>query len=258
MPRYSLNLGFFFTDRPLTERFAAAQEAGFTAVEFFWPSGVPTEDIVAAQRAHGLEVVLFNMDEGDYANGDRGFSGDPARIDGWRQSLIAALDLAEAVNCPRINALTGNAITPEDRDRQLDCVVENLRWAAPLAAERGIELLLEPLNAATHPTYLCRRTDEALALMERVGAPNVRLQYDVYQAQRGEGDIVATIQAHLAAISHIQIADSPSRAAPGTGELNFDFILGQIDAMGYEGRVGLEYTPDGDDPLAWLPRELRG
>ncbi len=200
------------------------------------------------------------MDEGDYAAGERGFVGDPDRRADWRASLMAALDLATAVQCPRINALTGNALSPDRREEQLDCIVENLAWAAPLADERGVALLLEPLNAATHPDYLCRTTREALALMDRVGAPNVLLQYDVYQAQRGEGDIVATIRATLDRIAHIQIADAPSRAAPGTGELNFPYILSEIDAAGYRGYVGLEYqpAPPPADPFAWLPREQRG
>ena len=260
MPRYSASLGFFFTDVPLVQRFALARDAGFRAVEFFWPADDDPSDIARAREAAGIDVVLFNMDEGDYAGGERGFLGNPDRRDAWRASLMTALDLAEAVGCPRINALTGNALSPDRRAEQLDCIVENLAWAAPLAAERGVALLLEPLNAATHPDYLCRRTSEALELIDRVGMPNVALQYDVYQAQRGEGDIVATIRGTLDRISHIQIADAPSRAAPGTGELNFPYILGEIDASGYAGFVGLEYqpAPAPADPFSWLPFDQRG
>lgn len=257
MPRYSLSLGFFYTELPLEHRFQAARDAGFTAVEFFWPDSPNPTALARAREEAGVEVVLFNMDEGDYAQGERGFAGDPRRVSEWRTSLEAALELAAAVACPRINALTGNEIAPGDRARQLECVVENLRWAAPLAADIGVELLLEPLNAATHPSYLCRRTDEALDLIKRIDAPNVRLQYDVYQAQRGEGDIVATIEASLPFISHIQIADAPSREQPGTGELNFDYILSSIDELGYEGYVGLEYKPGSGDPFAWLPHADR-
>lgn len=252
MPRYSLNLGFFYADVPLVERIAQAAKEGFGAIEFWWPAGISQGEIVQAVQEAGVTVQLFNMDEGDYAKGERGFAGDPARREEWQASLIQALDLAEALHCPRINALTGDAIEGLTREEQLDCVVENLQWAAPLASERGINLLLEPLNAATHPTYLCRTTREALDLIARVDAPNVRLQYDVYQAQRGEGDIVETIRTNLGIIDHVQIADSPSRAAPGTGELNFPFILQSLDDMGFEGYVGLEYKPVGN-ALGWLP-----
>lgn len=256
MPKYSLNLGFFYADVPLVERIAQARKDGFSAIEFWWPAGVDHEQIAEAVREAGVSVELFNMDEGDYARGERGFAGDPDRRDLWRTSLREALDLAAAVQCPRINALTGDARADLTRSEQLDCVVENLAWAAPIAAAQGVTLLLEPLNAATHPTYLCRTTREALDLMDRVGAPNVLLQYDVYQAQRGEGDIVETIRTNLDRIAHIQIADSPSRAAPGTGELNFPFILKAIDDMGYEGYIGLEYKPEGD-ALGWLPFDER-
>lgn len=260
MPKYSASLGFFFTDVPLVQRFQLARDAGFRAVEFFWPQDLDMDALARARREAGVEVVLFNMDEGDYANGERGFTGNPARRGDWRESLRTALDLADAVGCPRINALVGNALSPEARPEQLDCIVENLKWAAPLAADRGVALLLEPLNAATHPQYLCRRTEDALALMDDVDEPNVLLQYDVYQAQRGEGDVVATIRAHVDRISHIQIADSPTRAAPGTGELNFPYILDEIDATGYSGHVGLEYqpAPAPADPFEWLPRGDRG
>jgi hydroxypyruvate isomerase len=260
VPKFSASLGFFFTDAPLARRFALAKEAGFNAVEFFWPTDVDPVGLERARAQAGVDVVLFNMDEGDYAHGERGFAGNPGRREAWRESLLTALDLADAVRCPRINALVGNALSSESRPEQLDCSVANLKWAAPLAAERGVALLLEPLNAATHPHYLCRRTDEALTLMDDIDEPNVLLQYDVYQAQRGEGDVIATMRANAHRISHIQIADSPTRAAPGTGELNFTNIFREIDAMGYTGHVGLEYepAPAPADPFAWLPVAERG
>jgi len=257
VPKYSLNLGFFYADVPLIERIAQARKDGFTAVEFWWPAGVDHQQIVAAVREAGVSVELFNMDEGDYARGERGYAGDPSRREEWRASLQEALALAEALRCPRINALTGDAREDLSREEQLESVVENLSWAAPIAAGQGVSLLLEPLNAATHPTYLCRTTREAQDLMDRIDAPNIQLQYDVYQAQRGEGDIVETLRSHLDRIGHIQIADSPSRAAPGTGELNFAFILKAIDDMGYNGYIGLEYKPEGD-ALGWLPFDERG
>lgn len=261
MPRYSLSLGFFYTEVPLLERFQLARDTGFSAVEFFWPSaGEDFADIARARAAAGVEVVLFNMDEGDYAKGERGFAANPERVDVWRRQLDVALDLAEAVGCPRINALTGDYLGADRHAEQLDCLVENLRWAAPRAAERGVDLLLEPLNAVTHPTYVCQTTTDALDVMRLVGEPNVLLQYDFFQVQRGEGDVVHRFRTLLDQVSHIQIGDSPDRGAPGTGELNYDYILEQVDAAGYQGFVGLEYKTGGDPAaaLAWLPVDQRG
>lgn len=261
MTAFALNLGFFFDDAPLLKRFGLAREAGFSAVEFWWPThGESFEAIGQASSAAGLDVVLFNMDEGDYAKGERGYAAAPDRVTRWREQLDAALELAEIVQCPRINTLTGDWLSPDRHGEQLDCLIENLAWAAPRAAARGIDLLLEPLNAVTHPTYICQTTTDALEIMDRVGAPNLLLQYDVFQIQRGEGDVVHRMRTLMDRIGHIQIGDSPDRGAPGTGELNYDFILDQIDAAGYRGHVGLEYKTGGDpvQALAWLPRALRG
>lgn len=260
MPNYSLSLGFFYTDVPLVERFALARQAGFTAVEFFWPGDdADFAEIARAQRAAGVSVQLFNMDEGDYAKGERGFAANPLRRDVWRRQLETALALADAVGCPRINALTGDYLDEFMHAEQQECLVENLKWAAPLAAARGVELLLEPLNAVTHPTYVCQTTTDALDIMRLVDESNVRLQYDFFQVQRGEGDVVHRFRSLLPDISHIQIGDSPDRGAPGTGELNYAFILEQVDAAGFEGFVGLEYKTGGDESaaLAWLPVDLR-
>lgn len=259
MPRYSLSLGFFFTDAPLAERFGLARDAGFSAVEFFWPVESDFAKIAEAQRAAGVEVVLFNMDEGEYAHGERGYAATPDRVDAWRQQLDIALDLAEGVGCPRINALTGNYDPRWKRAEQVDCLVENLRWAAPRAAARGVDILLEPLNAVTHPEYVCQTTTHALDVMKRVSEPNVLIQYDFFQVQRGEGDVVHRFRELFDVIGHVQIGDSPDRGAPGTGELRYDYILEQVDAAGYRGHVGLEYRTGGDEQaaLAWLPRAKR-
>lgn len=260
MPHYSLSLGFFFVDVPLTERFALAREAGFRAVEFFWPIEPDFARIARAQRDAEVDVVLFNMDEGDYAHGERGFAAVPDRADDWRAQFDRALDLAEAVNCPRINALTGNFESRWDPAEQVDCLVDNLRWAAPRASARGVDILLEPLNAVTHPQYVCRTTTDALDVMKRVGEPNVLIQYDFFQIQRGEGDVVHRFRELLDVIGHVQIGDSPDRGAPGTGELRYEYILEQVDAAGYVGHIGLEYKTGGDEQaaLAWLPRTERG
>jgi hydroxypyruvate isomerase len=260
MPRYSVSLGFFFTDVPLTARFARAREAGFGAVEMFWPGDVTVADLVAAQRAAEVEVVLFNLNEGRYELGERGFAAVPERQHWWRRELEAALALAMRLDCHRVNVLAGDVPVAGMRDSYRDCLVDNLRWAAPRAADLDVTLLVEPLNHVTHPRALCQRTADVLHVLDQVAEPNVGLQYDVFHAQRSEGNIVDTMRAQVSRIGHIQIADVPSRSAPGTGELNFPYILREIDRLDYDGYVGLEYQPPagGADPFDWLEVSLRG
>lgn len=254
MPDFSLSLGYFFTDVPVAARFSRARAAGFSAVEMFWPGSQSPAELAAARSAAGTDVVLFNMNEGNYARGDRGFACRPERRPWWREQLAAALDLASALGCPRINVLPGKTDPGARRASYLECFAENLCWAAPQAAERGVSLLIEPLNHLTHPDQLCRRTTDVLEVIRLVGCDNVRLQYDVYHAQRSEGNIIDTLREHMDVIGHIQIADVPTRSAPGTGELNFAAILNEIDALRYPGYVGLEYQPPAPptDPFGWM------
>lgn len=251
--RYSLSIGWFFTASPVVERFGLARRAGFRAVELFWPDDDPAA-LRAAQRAAGVDVALLNMWEGDYAAGDRGFACDPGHRRQWRHALDAALELATALSCTRVNVLAGDvpAATPAAVAR--DCFVDNLRWAAPRAASHGVTLVVEPLNHLTHPRYLCQRTADVVAVLDRVGHDNVGLQYDVFHAQRSEGNLLDTLTANIDRIAHVQVADVPTRSAPGTGEVNVAALLGRLAALGYDGFVGLEYDPSPTpDPFAWLP-----
>lgn len=166
MPRYSASLGFFFTDVPLTARFARAREAGFGAVEMFWPGDVAVAGLVAAQRAAGVQIAAFNLNEGRYELGERGFAAVPERRDWWRKELESALALAEALDCRRVNVLAGDVPAAADRDSYRHCLVGNLRWAAPRAADLDVTLLVEPLNHVTHPRALCQRTADVLRVLD--------------------------------------------------------------------------------------------
>jgi hydroxypyruvate isomerase len=258
--RFCVNVSILFNEHPLLERFARAREAGFDAVELWWPSGEDPAAVRAAIDDAGVEVVLLNFDAGDMPAGDRGLAGDPSKRDAFRANVPVALELAGTVGCGKLNALLGHELPDVDRDAQLEVARENVRYAADAAADQGAEVLIEAVNTIENGPYLIWNTRDASAFVKSAGRDNVRLQYDAYHMQRMEGNVTATIEEHLDEIAHVQIADSPGRGQPGTGELNYEFIFRRLEELGYDGHVGLEYkAPDGDTEasLDWLPREQR-
>jgi hydroxypyruvate isomerase len=259
--RFSLNVSILFTEVPLLERFARARDAGFDAVELWWPRGEDLAAVRAAIEDSGVDVVVLNFDAGDMPAGDRGLISDPDRRDEFRANVPVALELAEAVGCTKLNALAGHELPGLERSAQLELALDNVRFAADAARAQGAEVLIEAVNTYENGPYLLSRTQSASDFARSVRRDNVRLQYDAYHMQRMEGDLTATIERHLGEIAHVQIADSPGRGRPGTGEINFDFVLRRLAELGYDGHVGLEYkAPAGDTEgsLEWLPRELRG
>jgi hydroxypyruvate isomerase len=247
MPRFAANLSLLFTEHPFLDRFAAAAAAGFSQVEFQFPYDFPAAEIRARMDAHGLELVLFNLPAGDWAAGDRGIAADPARAREFRDGVERALEYADALGAPRLNCLAGKV-----GDRAT--LVENVRHAA----ERldGRTLLVEHVNTRDVPGFLLPTTGAVLALLDEAGDERVKLQFDVYHAQVMEGDLVNRLRALLGRIGHVQVADNPGRHQPGTGEIDFGFVFAELDAMGYEGTVGLEYVPEPDTlaSLAFLDR----
>jgi hydroxypyruvate isomerase len=260
MLQFGLNVSILLREYPFLERFDQAARLGFDTVEFWWPAGEDLAAVARRIRDAGLKVALINFDGGDVAAGERGLVNDPVRQAQFRANVPVALELAARVGCPRMNALAGKWRAGEARDTQLERVRANLGWAAEQARAAGITVLIEALNDWENPGYLCTNTRDTLALIDSLGAPNVRFQYDIYHMQRMEGNVVATIQAHLDRIGHIQFADSPGRNQPGTGELRFPYIFAAIAASGYPGVVSLEYNPLGssEESLAWLPPDRRG
>ena len=260
MIRYAVNVSILFREMPYLERFAAARAAGFDAVETWWPSGVDHDEIVAAVEDADVDVVLMNLGAGEMASGDRGLLADPLRTEEFERNLPEALDLARRVRAPRVNALVGLALAGADRADQLRLVTTNLRRVADAASESGIAVLIEAINTIENGPYLVATSAEADALRRQVARSNVWLQYDAYHMQRMEGDVLQTIERYLEVIAHVQIADSPGRNQPGTGEIPYPSFLARLEALGYAGHVALEYqAPDGDTSasLEWLPRSLR-
>jgi hydroxypyruvate isomerase len=252
--RFSANLSFLFDELPFLERFGAAARAGFEAVEFAFAYDHEPEDIAGAAHAAGVEVVLINLPPGDLAAGDRGLAAVPGREKDFAEALATALRYAEALECPRLHAMAG--VVPEGLSDE-DCeatFVANLAMAAAHAADQGRDVMIEPINRIDMPGYALSYQDQARRVIREVGAANLKLQFDAYHCQIMEGDLARRFERHLPLIGHVQIADNPGRHEPGTGEINFTYLLRQMERLGYAGWIGCEYKPkDGtEQSLGWM------
>ncbi len=259
MIRYAANLTMLFNEVPFLERFERAAAAGFRAVEFLFAHNVDPEGVERELKRHGLELVLFDPEGGDFPAGDRGYLCDPDRRAHLAKTIEDALTTARQLGCRRLNVLAGNRVEGVPDGEMRRTVVENLKSAAALARAAGVTLLIEALNTWESPRYFLDRSRLGLEIVREVGEPNVRFQYDAYHMQRMEGELTATLTQNIEWIGHVQIADVPGRHEPGTGEVNYPNLLRALEEAGYAGYVGLEYRPSGttEESLAWLPREVR-
>lgn len=239
MRGYAANLSLMFTELPFPARFAAAAAAGFDAVECQFPYDWPAEDLAATLQATGLRQVLINAPAGNFAAGERGLAALPGREAEFMAGLSNALHYARVLDCPCVHVMSGLVSQGAGRATLL----ANLRAAAPLAAAAGVELLLEPINTRDIPGYLLTHTREVVDILEAVGAPNVRLQFDLYHRQVMEGDLSRAIREFAPRAAHVQIAQVPDRGEPGHGEIDFGHVLATLADSGYSGWVGCEYRP---------------
>jgi hydroxypyruvate isomerase len=253
MPKFAANLSLMFNELSFLERFAAARAAGFDAVEFLFPYSCEPEQIAGRLRRYGQKLVLHNFPPGDWAAGDRGFACDPRRMQEFQDSVETGLDYAVELGVPRLHCMAGKLPPNVAPQRAHATFVTNLRFAAEAAAKHGIEVLIEPINDRDIPGYFLTRSSQAANIIAECGMDNLFLQYDFYHMQRMEGDLAQTLRERLPIIRHIQLADVPGRHEPGTGEINFPFLLKLLDELGYDGWVGCEYIPQGDTlaGLAW-------
>ncbi|TRZ96565.1 MAG: hydroxypyruvate isomerase [Rhodocyclaceae bacterium] len=258
MPRFSANLSLLYSEQDFMARFAAARQDGFAAVELHFPYAHERAELAGALRREALEIVLFNLPPGDWAAGERGIACHPQRVQEFQDGIALAIDYARALGCPRLNCLAGLRQPGVSETRMRETLIENLRFAAFTLKHAGIELVMEPINSRDMPGFFINTTRQALDIIDAVGSDNLRLQYDIYHAQVMEGDLARTLEDHLARIGHIQLADNPGRHEPGTGEINFPFLLRHLDRLGYPGWVGCEYRPltTTTAGLGWL-RELQ-
>jgi hydroxypyruvate isomerase len=243
MPKFAANLSMLFTEHPLLQRFERAAAAGFMAVELQFPYDHAADEIKAQLDAHGLQLVLHNLPPGDWAAGERGIACHPDRVAEFRDGVARGLAYARALGIGQLNCLAGKAPAGVADETLRRTLVDNLRHAAGELKKAHIKLLIEPINSFDMPGFYVNRTAQALAILDEVGADNAYLQYDLYHAQRMEGELAATVERHLARIAHIQIADNPGRNEPGTGEINFAFLFRHLDRIGYDGWIGCEYKP---------------
>jgi len=246
MPRFAANLSFLFAEVPFLDRFAEAAHAGFRAVEFAFPYEYQVKELAARIASQKLEVVLFNAPPGNWDAGDRGLASLPGREHEFAASVSTALRFAQTLKCSRLHVMAG--VLPHDagadeRARRLRLFARNLKSACDEAAAQNVTILIEPINPRDMPNYLLNTQKEAHAIREEVGAPNLRVQMDLYHAQIVEGDLSEKIRRWMPHIGHFQIAGVPDRHEPDQGEVNYAWMFKLLDELKYDGWIGCEYRP---------------
>ena len=232
-----------FTELDFLDRFAAARQAGFDAVEFLFPYAYEAEQIAQRLLEHRLTLVLHNMPPGDWSKGERGMACDPDRTLEFRQGVQLALDYATRLGVRQLHCMAGilpPQVTPQQARQTL---IDNLGYAADRLKPHGILLLIEPINTFDIPGYFLSHSRQALDIIADCRRDNLFLQYDIYHMQRMEGELSNTIRANLPLIAHMQLADTPGRHEPGSGEINYRHLFALLDELGYAGWIGCEYTP---------------
>jgi hydroxypyruvate isomerase len=254
MPKFAANLTMLFNEVEFLDRFDAAARAGFKGVEYLFPYAWPATQLVDQLDRHGLTQVLHNLPAGDWAAGERGIACHPDRVGEFQDGVALAIEYARTLGCEQVNCLAGIAPIGVAAETLHETFVANLRFAADKLKTAGIRLLIEPINTFDIPAFYLNRTAQAAAIQDEVGSDNLFIQYDLYHAQRMEGELANTIAKHLPRIGHMQLADNPGRNEPGTGEINYPFLFDFIDRAGYGGWIGCEYKPKGSTAagLSWI------
>jgi len=254
MPRFAANLSMMFNEVPFLDRFALAAKAGFKGVEFLFPYEHPAAEIAQRLKDNGLQQVLFNAPAGDFAKGERGMAAIPGKQAAFRESIKLALEYATTLACPRLHIMAG--LKPEGvaHDTLTAVYGANLAYAAEECAKVGVKPIIEPINHRDIPGLFLNTTDQAAAIIAAIGPEKLGMQFDLYHCQITEGDVVKRVEKHLPLIAHMQVADTPGRHEPGTGEVNWPFVFKTIDALGFRGWIGCEYRPAGETlaGLSWF------
>jgi hydroxypyruvate isomerase len=258
MPKFCANLSMLYNELDFPARFGAAARSGFKGVEYLFPYAYPKAELAGELAKHKLEQVLHNLPAGDWAKGERGIACHPHRVGEFQDGVEKAIDYATALGCKQVNCLAGIAPEGVPEEKLRSTFVANLRFASAKLAAAGIKLLIEPVNTRDIPGFFLHRTRQAAAIIDEVGSPNLWLQYDIYHMQIMEGDLARTMEANLARIAHLQLADNPGRNEPGTGEIHYPFLFDWIDRIGYRGWIGCEYKPKAGtvEGLGWIQRYL--
>ena len=248
MPKFCANLSMMFTEVPFLERFGAAAAAGFPAVEMLFPYEAPANEVKAAADAAGVQIALFNTPAGAWDDGQRGLSALPGQEAAFRDAFAKMMDYAAVLEPHCLHIMAGLS----QGDAAAQTYAENLAWAAAEAPDH--QFAIEPINNRDIPGYFLNRTDQAVAILDRVGAENIGLQFDIYHVQIMEGDLTRRFEALKDRVVHVQLAGVPDRHEPDQSEVNLHHIMSTLDRCGYRGWVGCEYRPAGrtEDGLRWL------
>lgn len=254
MPKFAANLSTQFNEVPFTERFAAAADAGFEAVEFLFPYDYPAAQLKQLLKENQLKLALFNTAPGDVAAGEWGVAGIPGREAEARADIDRALEYALALGCPQVHIMAATVPPGADREAYVSIFISNMHYAADRFASHGINLLLEALNPKTKPNYLYSSQYQTLEMQERIDRPNVFTQLDLFHAQLVDGNLSGLIRNYAGRYRHIQIASAPDRHEPDEGEINYPWLFNLLDEVGYDGWIGCEYIPRGTtlDGLGWF------
>jgi hydroxypyruvate isomerase len=252
--RCSAHLGYMFTELPLLERFAAAAEAGFSAVEHPGPYEVSAPELRALLKSNGLTFVQLALPAGNPARGEKGLACLSDRQQDFDASLDKGLDYAEAIGCNMVHMMAGVVPAGVSRRDLWPVYLDRLRQAGEAAGRRGMTLLIEPIGVATIADYFLDDPYAGLRAVDMVGLRNIRLLFDAFHATNAGVDAARFLTRHSDVIAHIHIADHPGRHEPGTGAFSFGRLFSAVDGVGYRGRIGLEYIPAGDtrSGLDWL------
>jgi 2-dehydrotetronate isomerase len=248
MPRFAANLGHLFTERPLIERFAAAAAAGFAAVELQFPYDIAPSAVMTELKKHNLTQLAVNTPQTPEA----GLAALPGRERDFDTAFRRALDYVTAIGGTGIHCMAG-VVPVNERPAAEKVFIANLTRAAAEAAKSNITLLIEPINPRDRPGYFLSHLEHAADVVTKIGARNVRIQFDFYHLQIVGGDLLTRFEKYLPLIGHVQIAAVPSRHEPDTGEVNFPLVFEAIDRLGYKGWIGCEYKPKTrtEDGLGW-------
>jgi hydroxypyruvate isomerase len=254
MPKFNANLSMMFTEVDFLERFGAAARAGFRGVEFLFPYEFPAATIKEQLDKHKLAMVLFNMPPGDWAAGDRGLACDPAKVSQFQENVGKALEYARALECRMLHCMAGLKPRGVSEEKMRETYIANLQFAGKELAKHNITLLIEAINTRDIPGFYLNYSRQAFDIMHYANVPNLAFQYDIYHMQIMEGDLAPTVEKNLPAIGHMQLAGTPGRHEPSTGEINYPFLFGFFDRIGYKGWIGCEYRPATrtEEGLGWF------
>lgn len=240
MIRFSANISMLFTELPLEQRFAAAANAGFHAVECWFPYDLGAERVRGLLADNDLAFTGLNTRPG---SGDQwGIAALPGQEAVFRDSFARELEFADAIGAGTLHIMAGltGAVIPDEAERSY---LGNLDWAVRHAEGSRVRLVIEPLNGRDRPGYFLRTVENAARTIDRFGTDRLGMMFDCYHVQMEQGDVARRLEANLPRIAHVQIAAVPGRGEPDHGEVDYRWQLSHLDGLGWQGWVGAEYRP---------------